>query len=632
MIQQQGRELRVSRDNSKLLDAAQSARSHNTIRLDVQGLRAVAVLAVLAFHANSAWLSAGFIGVDVFFVISGFIITALLVERSESINLLTFYGSRIKRILPAYFVMLAVVAAVSAILLLPADFDLFYKSFRSASLFTSNSYFADFGSYFAPRVEELPLLHTWSLAIEMQFYLIFPLLIVCLPRQWLVPAFVLLAVALFIWSGFQALEDKSGKLYFSLSARIPEFLLGALVALVIKGRELPLSLASILGFVGALLVTFSVVAIDKQGFPGFWSVLPCLGAALVIAARRGPVNSLLASAPMVWIGGVSYSLYLWHWPILAFVRYYTGQYELTLPWLVAFVICSFLFAWLSYRFIETPIRQVSGLRQQLPKWIGAAICFFVLVALARQMNGWLVEPLPVEMTRYAPPEQICHGAQVGACKRGSADVEPSVLVIGDSHAAQLNFFFDEVGNQTHTAYRVLTGSSCVPIPGFDVERLPAWARKACLSQMQAVSAELPTARQIIIAGMWQYQMQSPAFVDALQRFLTQSAAAHKQVLVLAQIPMFDTDVMRVRRFTELGLPAPLSFNKEWTVANQQVEALGKGLPGVRFLNFSESSFFGQAPYLQGGLIYRDSHHLNEVGARLYGRFAATQLQHVFDNP
>lgn len=629
MIEQQGCELIVSRDNSKLLDAAHSQKA---IRLDVQGLRAVAVLAVFAFHSNSAWLSAGFVGVDIFFVISGFIITALLVERSESINLLAFYGSRIKRILPAYFVMLVVVALVSAILLLPADFDFFFKSFKSASLFSSNNYFAEFGSYFAPRVEELPLLHTWSLAIEMQFYLIFPLFIVCLPRRWLVPAFVLLAAALYIWSGFQALDDKSGKFYFSLSARIPEFLMGALVALTMKGRDLPLLLASIYGLLGALLITFSAVAIDKQSFPGFWSVLPCLGAVLVIAARRGPVNSLLASAPMVWIGGVSYSLYLWHWPILAFVRYYTGQYELTLTWLVACIICSFLFAWLSCRFIETPIRKVNGLRQHWLKLTGVAICFVVVVALARQMNGWLVEPLPLEMTRYAPPEQICHGVQVGSCKRGSADVEPSVLVLGDSHAAQLNLFFDELGNITHTAYRVLTGSSCVPIPGFDVERLPGWAQKACTSQIEAVVAELPTARRIIIAGMWQYQMQSPAFVDALQRFLAQSAAAHKQVLVLAQVPMFDTDVMRVRRFTELGLPAPLIFNKEWNVANQKVEAAAKGLQGVHFLNFSESSFFEQAPYLQGALIYRDSHHLNEVGARLYGRFAATHLQRAFDNP
>lgn len=172
----------------------------------------------------------------------------------------------------------------------------------------------------------------------------------------------------------------------------------------------------------------------------------------------------------------------------------------------------------------------------------------------------------------------------------------------------------------------------MPIPKFDVERLPAWAQIICALQSHAETAELPVARSNIVAGMWQYQMQSPAFAQALQKFLEQGAAGHKQVLVLAQIPMLDTDVTRVRRFSELGLPIQLFRNKELTSAIKQVDNLVRGLQGIHFLNFSESSFFAHAPYLQGELIYRDSHHLNEVGARLYGRFAATQLQHVFDNP
>lgn len=144
------------------------------MRLDVQGLRAVAVLAVLAYHMNSTWLPAGFVGVDVFFVISGFIITALLTEPGQKIHLAAFYLNRIKRIVPAYAVMLALVSVVSSMLFLTADFEFFHQSLKSAAIFASNLYFADFGSYFAPRAEELPLLHTWSLAIEMQFYLFFP--------------------------------------------------------------------------------------------------------------------------------------------------------------------------------------------------------------------------------------------------------------------------------------------------------------------------------------------------------------------------------------------------------------------------------------------------------------------------
>ncbi|WP_317663871.1 acyltransferase family protein [Pseudomonas sp. KU43P] len=602
------------------------------IRLDVQGLRAVAVLAVLLYHANSSWLKAGYLGVDVFFVISGFIITALLTERSDRIDLPAFYASRVKRILPAYFVMLAVVGVVSAILFVPADFAFFFESLKSSAQFTSNHYFAGFGSYFAPRADELPLLHTWSLAIEMQFYLFFPLLIVCLPRHWRLPVFALLAVALFAWLGYRALGGAREQLYFALLARIPEFMVGAVVALLMRQRELHTRFASSLGVLGALLLVCALLVIEKQQFPGLWAILPCVGAGLIIAARRGPVSTLLATRPMVWLGGISYSLYLWHWPVLAFIRYYTGQYELTSAWLLFFVTASIGLAWLSYRFVETPVRKASGFLRQLPKWAIAASVLVLLAWGMPRVNESLVDPLPVELTRYAAAEAICHGSWVGECKRGKPDADVSTLVIGDSHAAQLNYFFDEVGKQEGVAYRVLTASSCVPIPGFDVERLPRWAQKACLEQIQAVARELPKVEQVIVAGMWQYQMQSAPFTKALADYLLSITRANKSVVVLAQVPMFETDVQRVRRFTELGLPAPLTLNPQWQAANQQVKDIVDRTPGARFLDFSKSEFFAAAPYEKGVLIYRDSHHLNEVGATRYGRYAAQQLQQAFDQP
>ncbi|MFQ6558126.1 acyltransferase family protein [Pseudomonas sp. Lb2C1-1] len=620
----------MSNNNFNKPNEAGAIRHARSIRLDIQGLRAIAVLAVMLYHANNGWLKAGYVGVDIFFVISGFIITALLTERSDKVDLVSFYASRIKRILPAYFVMLVVVCALSVLLFLPDDFAFFLDSLKSSALFTSNQYFSGFGSYFAPRADELPLLHTWSLAIEMQFYLFFPVLVICLPKQWRLMAFALLAASLFAWSGYRGLGESQDGMYFALSARIPEFMVGAIAALLMRQRELPILLASVFGGLGAILLAWAVLAIDKQHFPGFWSILPCVAAGLLIVARRGPVSALLATRPMVWIGGISYSLYLWHWPVLAFIRYYTGQYELTAAWLLIFVASSVLLAWLSYRLVETPARNASGMMRQLPKWAvtGAVV---VLVAWGGQrVNASLVAPLPVELTRYAAPELICHGTQVGACKRGKSDAEVSVLVIGDSHAAQLNYFFDQVGEEQGVAYRVLTASSCVPIPGFDIERLPAWAQKPCRAQIEAVARELPKVERVIIAGMWQYQMQSQAFAKAFAEFLVDTAGAHKHIVVLAQVPMFETDVQRVRRFTELGLPAPLTFNREWQVANQQVQAIVDRTPGVRFLDFSNSSFFAAAPYQQGLLIYRDSHHLNEVGASRYGHYAAEPLQRAFD--
>ncbi|WP_236692785.1 acyltransferase family protein [Pseudomonas sp. 10-1B] len=622
----------MSNDNSNKPNDAGAKRVERSIRLDVQGLRAVAVLAVLLYHANGSWLKAGYVGVDVFFVISGFIITALLTERSSKVDLAAFYASRIKRIVPAYFSMLAIIAALSAVLFVPDDFAFFFDSLKSSAWFTSNHYFAHFGSYFAPRADELPLLHTWSLAIEMQFYLFFPIMVICLPGRWRLPAFALLATVAFAWVGYRTLGGQRDEMYFSLLARAPEFMVGAVVALLMRQRELPQAFASALGIAGALLLGGALLAIEKQQFPGFWAIIPCVGAGMIIAARRGPVSTLLAASPMVWLGGISYSLYLWHWPVLALIRYYTGQYELTVAWLLVFAGISLALAWLSFRFVETPARRATGLARQAPKWAMAAVVVVLVVGSAVRINASLVDPLPIELTRYAAPETICHGTQVGACKRGKADAEVVALVIGDSHAAQLNHFFDQVGNERGVAYRVLTASSCVPIPGFDAERLPTWAQKPCHDQIAAVAKALPEVDRVIVAGMWQYQMQSQAFTKALADFLTATAGTHKNVVVLAQVPMFETDVQRVRRFTELGLPAPLTFNSEWQAANQQVKAISDRTPGVRFLDFSSSSFFAAAPYEQGSLIYRDSHHLNEVGASRYGHYAAQQLQRAFDQP
>lgn len=602
------------------------------IRLDVQGLRAVAVLAVIIYHVNSAWLGAGFIGVDVFFVISGFIITSLLVNSGSKVNFFAFYAGRIRRIIPAYAVMCAAVCLVSAVLFLPPDFGVFYKSLKSAALFKSNHYFADFGSYFAPKADELPLLHTWSLAIEMQFYLLYPLLIVWLPQSWRLRVLALLTLALFIWAGVKVSYGQQDKLYFSLLARTPEFMLGATVALWARHGVPSSRASSALGFLGAGLLLVSFQFIEKQHFPGFSSIAPCAGAALLIAARRGPISSALSTRPMVWLGGLSYSLYLWHWPVLAFIRYYTGQYVLSGGWLLSALIITLVLAWFSYRFVEVPWRNKSTSRTSLPRWAGAALAVILLVLIGRYINPQLDSVVPVDQTRYADPASICHGQQVGDCKRGARDLQPSVLVIGDSHAAQLNYFFDQAGNELHVAYRVLSASSCVPIPGFDVERLPDWGQQACRAQIAAVDQMMQLTDKVIVAAMWQYQMQSPAFVAALRVFLDNAEAAGKEIIVLAQVPMFQSDVQRVRRFRYIGLPASYVLGEDWKSANHQVEVIASGYKHVHYVDFASSKFFADVPYQQGDLIYLDSHHLNEIGARRYGHFAGAQLQNIFMPP
>jgi peptidoglycan/LPS O-acetylase OafA/YrhL len=265
-----GLRVKVSNENFQKPNDMEAQRSGRSIRLDVRGLRAVAVLAVLLYHANSGWLKAGFVGVDVFFVASGFIITALLTERIEKIDLAVFYLSRFTRILPTYFAMFVVVCALSKVLFLPADFSFFQESLKSAALFTSSYYCAGFGNYCTPSADALPLLHTWSLAVEMQFYLLFPIWYVLTPRVCRLPIFLLWAIALFYWSSYQIFESKCDSLYFSLLARAPDFIIGAIVALLLRDYELPRKISVFTGVLGAAFLVRSFIFKEKQRFPGLW--------------------------------------------------------------------------------------------------------------------------------------------------------------------------------------------------------------------------------------------------------------------------------------------------------------------------------------------------------------------------
>jgi hypothetical protein len=233
------------------------------------------------------------------------------------------------------------------------------------------------------------------------------------------------------------------------------------------------------------------------------------------------------------------------------------------------------------------------------------------------------------MTRYAPADKICHGQIVGNCIRGDVSLQPSVLVLGDSHAAQLNEFFDVAGKQDKFSARVITASNCVPLPDFDVKSIPDYSQADCRSQIAALVPYVADSQLIVIAGMWQWHVSHPDFIFALSRFLEQETQRNVRVIVLAQVPMFDINLLRLRRFSVLGLPLGITKNTEWVGANNTIASIVGQYKGAEFVDFSHSKFFADAPLNDGRLIYLDNHHLNELGARAYGQFAAPLLQKLF---
>jgi peptidoglycan/LPS O-acetylase OafA/YrhL len=334
-------------------------------RPDIDGLRTMAVLPVVFYHAGVTGFTGGFVGVDIFFVISGFLITTIIHrELAEGrFSILRFYERRARRILPALFAVTVASLVAGWFLLTPADYDQMGQSILSALLFVSNMWFwQNSGGYFDGGTDYLPMLHTWSLAVEEQFYIFFPLLLMALyrfARRLLVPAILVLVIGSLILAAWATPHMPSASFYL-LPTRIWELGMGALLALGLVRTEAPRVLRETIGALGLVCVLVPVFLYDSTTeFPGLAALPPVLGAAALIwAGTVGPVmaSRLLSLRPMVWIGLISYSLYLWHWPVMAFVRNRIFTVELEPIWLMATVLTSVLAGWISWRFVERPFR------------------------------------------------------------------------------------------------------------------------------------------------------------------------------------------------------------------------------------------------------------------------------------
>jgi hypothetical protein len=497
---------------------------------------------------------------------------------------------------------------------------------EKAAWFNSNNYFADFGDYFAPANHEQPLLHTWSLAVEIQFYLLAPLLILLLPIKALKWTLVALLVGCTLLAEYRmrflGIEQAT---YYSLYARLPEFFAGCLAALYttsVSGRGGGRKQAW-LSNSGLLLILLAAVAQPKLGhFPGLPALLPIMGTVLLLVSPSpGFISRLLSSKTLVWIGALSYSLYLWHWPVLAFLRYYNGAEVLDLPFSLLFIALTLLLSLASYYWVERPLRAKRTHKKQVLSWSLLAVAILGTSQVMAKVNeAFTPEKLPIEYRRYADASTICHGKIVGDCLRGDLSSNREVLVLGDSHGAMLNSFFDSLGRKLSFKARVITASSCVTIPGFDYQRIVEWAHEPCRKQIAAARQQVSSANLIILAGKWSRHIKSEQFNKALTTFMHR-ATHHKKIYILSQVPKFTMDIARYRRFKELELPVELKIDYEYEFANKKVNALSEKNPHVIFLSLDKLGLFDSGPFYSGDIIYLDEHHINEIGAQLYAEMA-----------
>ncbi len=460
-----------------------AATSVSNYRPDIDGLRAIAVLAVLVYHAFPSALPGGFVGVDIFFVISGYLISRHILEElaTRSFSIRTFYARRVRRIFPALVLVMLACLLFGWLILTPGEYERLGRHVFAGALFLANILSWREAGYFDTAADTKPLLHLWSLGIEEQFYIVWPLILALLwrVRRWLGWGMAGLIGLSLAWSLYTVRHDPVADFYSPLT-RFWELAIGAVLAWLAQrqgAQVLAVPQATRLSWLGLALLAAALLLIDSgDAFPGAWALLPTLGAALLIQAGPAawPNQALLAWRPMVWIGLISYPLYLWHWPLLTYARIIEGETPAAaLRW--ALLVLSFALAWLTWRYIERPLR--ARTRSRAVIWglclalVVVGVAGFVVKSahgyrhrLAGMMNG---DPttmvIGADRGRLLPGCGIPQGREQGLnyCVR-SREAPIRYAVVGDSKAEAL--FYGLVRESAPETSWALIGTVYPPDP------------------------------------------------------------------------------------------------------------------------------------------------------------------------
>lgn len=475
---------------------------HSSIeyRPEVDGLRAIAVLAVIFFHGEIPGFTGGFVGVDVFFVISGYLITSIILkerEKTGGFSLVGFYERRARRILPALFCVLLASIPFALLLLPPAELKDFAESLISTTFFTSNILFFMEAGYFSGPAQLKPLLHTWSLALEEQFYLLFPLLMMLgwrARQAYYVGILIVLGLGSLLLAHWGA-SAKPIATFYLLPTRGWELLVGVFVAYALRGPQpwpgtMTPHQSNAITALGLGAICVSIFWFDKETpFPSLYGLLPTLGTAVILLfAKPGQlVASLLSARPMIFMGLISYSLYLWHQPAFAFARLWTGQRLGPVEHVAVFGLV-FGLSYLSWRFVELPFRSKRGFSRQRIFTLSGAVAMLVsfVGVIVLLTNGLSMRyPYPSKallktqdehalyVTRYAP---IYHWRPFQ-----ESDEREKLLIIGDSFAKDiLNILIESWQHRTYQISMHTIAAACGNLMLQDYEAIREVVKPACL--------------------------------------------------------------------------------------------------------------------------------------------------------
>ena len=601
--------------------------NNSTVKItQIQGLRALAAILVTLFHAK--WVSGGFIGVDIFYVISGFLITGLLlreIDRSGTINFKEFYSRRFKRLLPTSFFVLAITAVVSWMLIPATMRTSLGRDVIAASLYVSNYLFAWWqADYQNLDATPSPVIHYWSLAVEEQFYLVWPLLILLFftlskylkNRMVLTYLVATITLASFIFSIYQT-ENSPIWAFYSLPTRAWELGLGALLVLVP-----PFKTRKFIGLIGFVLLIISAFLFNESTpFPGLNAALPVIGTVLLIATINSwpPfLNDVANSRISQWLGEISYPLYLWHWPLLVLPSTYFARPLEVYERLLA-IAATILLADLTHRFIEEPYRNKKILPLLVYKkaaYVTGISVFMGAVIMFTNSDKIDISGIKgaVSLAQIKARPQIyddgCHAnyaqTKSGKCEYGKLDSDKTMVLYGDSHAAQWFPALIEIANRSGYKLISLTKSACPSVEtvrrdqgGFKMSRCVQW-RENTIKRIQDIEPD------VLIMSSFQYFAQPPQFNNRTQWWNEGQRKLLNQVKNSSPHLIYITDTPHPTR----DIPACLS-NYSITECNTSERSKNLSIPGFKVIDPNPWLCSNVCPAVKDGVVaYRDASHIS----------------------
>jgi len=642
-------------------------------RSDIDGLRTIAVGLVILNHVGFSFFSGGFVGVDVFFVISGFLITAIIFPQiiENKFDLKVFLSRRIKRLMPVLLFVVFISAILFSFVMLPEDLMRFYRSIIWVVFYGANFFFwKNYGGYFDGGSQEAPLLHTWSLAVEEQYYLVWPLMLIFAVKLFGSKITAYLSIGLLIFATLFSqwgTEVTLGAAYYLLPTRFFELLLGSCLAIFWhKLPKLNALSSHVISLVGLALIIFSALLLSEHSsFPGYNALYPTLGTVLLIYSAGGIVNKVLSYKPIVYTGNISYSLYLWHWPVLVLFRY--TSVELTLPIQLFAIFITYLLSILSYHYIEQPLRSMkitSFGKIARNMYLLPSTLLISIALLGIYSNGYPARFTPDVLKMDNALNSFASKSRAGchAAFRDSEDLpsencyfgennnfQGRFFIFGDSHANHLVPFFSIIAKDANYQGQDYTLDRCLPTFELNWGSNLHMAQK-CQQRNNLAQANIEQQKfdYVVMAASWPHFTTQRIFTDVLvtdnqekQALLQEKISETLNVIIRSgAIPIFVKDTP-----TLLGKSPKCPLKKELFNDNLQCdikridnhmldEILAEIIPSFPSLIIMKPhTLYCEGENCNMSLkdlpLYRDDDHLNEVGAKLLAQEYLKQFSNPF---